>query len=131
MTYPVKLFKVTSLPPTSQIEPNSLYLISNPVVSDYLEIGVSNETGTSIVKIPNKDDIEAIVKNQTSGTNVNEDSFLVDEREYTVAEYIVSIHETKMWMEDSITRMESLINSVETNINEIRTSLNMPIIPLE
>ena len=109
MTYPVKLFKVTSLPPTSQIEPNSLYLISNPVVSDYLEIGVSNETGTSIVKIPNRGDIEAIVKNQTSSTNVNE---------------------TKMWMEDSITRMESLINSVETNINEIRTSLNMPIIPL-
>lgn len=72
MTYPVKLFKVTSLPPTSQIEPNSLYLISNPVVSDYLEIGVSNETGTSIVKIPNRGDIEAIVKNQTSSTNVNE-----------------------------------------------------------
>lgn len=61
---------------------------------------------------------------------ITEDSFLVDEREYTVAEYIASIHETKMWMEDSITRMESLINSVETNINEIRTSLNMPIIPL-
>ena len=106
MTYPVKLFKVTSLPPTSQIEPNSLYLISNPVVSDYLEIGVSNETGTSIVKIPNRGDIEAIVKNQTSSTNVNES------------------------IKDSITRMESLINSVETNINEIRTSLNMPIIPL-
>ena len=112
MTYPVKLFKVTSLPPTSQIEPNSLYLISNPVVSDYLEIGVSNETGTSIVKIPNRGDIEAIVKNQTS------------------AEYIANIHETKMRMEDSITRMESLINSVETNINEIRASLNMPIIHL-
>lgn len=44
---------------------------------------------------------------------VNEDTWLVDEREYDFLTYISHINETKLFLEDSITRFETAIYEME------------------
>lgn len=56
--------KRASLPTT--LNPNTIYLIPSQVDSSYLDIYVSDSTGTTAKKIVNKDDIDNIVNQLTS-----------------------------------------------------------------
>jgi len=62
-----QIFKETALPGT--LVANSIYLITHPTNTDYLEVYVTNNAGTATRRIPTEADIQALINSSLSALN--------------------------------------------------------------
>lgn len=60
-----KVFKETALP--AQLQPSSIYFVTSGVSADYLEIYVSDMTGSSARRVLRQQDVEAMIAAAVSG----------------------------------------------------------------
>jgi len=65
-----KIFRETALPGT--LEPYSLYFVAPPAKPNYVELYVSDATGTGTRKIIDESDIQTLINNAVSGLGVLE-----------------------------------------------------------
>lgn len=67
MSTRLRIHKLTALP--SSITPNTMYIIAPPGSPNYIEIYVSNQSGTAIRRVINESDVMTLIQNYLSGIN--------------------------------------------------------------